>query len=182
MSFSTDNRQKFEDLVFHLNNRDALRRQANGGNSVLFSYTPDEESEYIVKAKELYGDKAVFIDISQLFVEFIDADGWNDFKEYYKDYQNTPHVVFKSDYPESDLFKLIIYAIEKASEDDKIPMLIRTGILYGTGIENVNIMEHPSVMTLSHTLVFFYPSKIEDENLLFLNFKSASKYRCTLIK
>jgi len=182
MSFSTDNRQKFEDLAFHLNNRDALRRQANGGNSVLFSYTPGEESEYIVKAKELYGDKAVFIDISQLFVEFIDADGWNDFKEYYKDYQNTPHVVFKSDDPAPDLFKLIIYAIEKASEDDKIPMLIRTGILYGTGIENVNIMEHPSVMTLSHTLVFFYPSKIEDENLLFLNFKPASKYRCTLIK
>jgi len=182
MSFSTDNRQKFEDLEFHLNNRDALRRQANGGNSVLFSYTPDEESEYILKAKELYGDKAVFIDISQLFVEFIDADGWNNFKEYYKDYQNTPHVVFKSDDPEPDLFKLIIYAIEKASEEDKIPMLIRTGVLYGTGIENVNIMEHPSVMALSHTLVFFYPSKIEDENLLFLNFKSASKYRCTLIK
>jgi len=41
-------------------------------------------------------------------------------------------------------------------------------------------MEHPSIMSLSHSLVLFYPSKIEDENLLFLNFKSASKYRCTL--
>ncbi len=182
MSFSTDNRQKFEDLEFHLNNRDALRRQANGGNSVLFSYPPDEENEYIAKAQELYGDKAVFIDIAKLFVEFIDNDGWEDFKDYYKDYKNTPHVVFKSEDPEPDLFKLIISAIEKASADDKIPMLIRTGVLYGTGIENVNIMEHSSIMNLSHSLVLFYPSKIEDENLLFLNFKSASKYRCTLIK
>jgi len=182
MSFSTDNRQKFEDLEFHLNNRDTLKKQANGGNSVLFSYAPDEENEYIQKAQELYADKAVFIDISKLFVEFIDADGWDDFKTYYKDYQNTPHVVFKSDDPEPDLFKLIISAIEKASTDGKIPMLIRTGVLYGTGIENVNIMEHSSVMQLPHTLVIFYPSKIEDDNLLFLNFKSASKYRCTLIK
>jgi len=182
MSFSTDNRQKFEDLEFHLNNRDALRRKANGGNSVLFSYTPDEENEYIAKAKELYADKAVFIDISKIFVDFIDADGWDDFKEYYKDYQNTPNVVFKSEDPEPDLFKLIISAIERVSASDKIPMLIRTGVLFGTGIENVNIMEYSSVMTLSHSLVFFYPSKIEDDNLLFLNFKPASKYRCTLIK
>ncbi len=182
MSFSTEHRQKFEDLEFHLNNRDALRRQANGGNSVLFSYTPNEENEYINKAKELYADRAVFIDIAQLFVEFIDADGWDDFEAYYKDYQNTPHVVFKSEDPEPDLFKLIISAIERASDGGKIPMLIRTGVLSGTGIENVNIMEHQSVMTLSHSLVFFYPSKIEDDNLLFLNFKPASKYRCTLIK
>jgi len=182
MSFSTEHRQKFEDLEFHLNNRDALRRQANGGNSVLFSYSPDEENEYIAKAKELYEDKATFIDISKLLVEFIDGDSWEDFKDYYKEFQNTPHVVFKSDDPEPDLFKLIIAAIKQASEDEKIPMLIRTGVLYGTGIENVNIMEHSTVMELSHTLVFFYPSKIENDNLLFLNFKPASKYRCTLIK
>nr|MBL0709011.1 hypothetical protein [Sulfurimonas sp.] len=127
MSYLTDNIQKFEDLEFHLNNRDALRRQANGGNSVLFSYAPDEESEYIARAEELYADKAVFIDISKLFVDFIDGDGWDNFSEYYKDYQNTPHVVFKSDDPAPDLFKLIISAIKKASADDKIPMLIRTG-------------------------------------------------------
>ncbi|MEA2073902.1 MAG: hypothetical protein U9O86_09980 [Campylobacterota bacterium] len=182
MSFSTDNRQKFEDLERQLKNREALKKEANGGNSIIFPYAPNEENEYIARAKELYADTAVFIDISELFVEFIDADGWDDFKDYYKDYQNTPHVVFKSEDPEADLFKLIISAIEKASDAGKIPMLIRTGVLYGTGIENVNIMEHPSVMTLSHSLVFFYPSIIEDDNLLFLNFKSASKYRCTLIK
>ena len=65
MSFLTDNKQKFEDLAFQLDNRDALRRQANGGNSILFTYAPDEENEYIARAKELYEDKAVFIDISK---------------------------------------------------------------------------------------------------------------------
>jgi len=61
-------------------------------------------------------------------------------------------------------------------------MLVRTGALYGTGIENVNIMEHATVMSLDQPLVFFYPSTLENDNLLFLNFKLASKYRCTLIK
>lgn len=182
MSFSIDNLQKFEDLEHHLSHRDALRRKANGGNSVLFSYTPVEEDAYINKAKELYEGKAVFIDVGNLFVEFIDRDGWEEFKAYYQDYQNTPHIVFKSEDPEPDLFKLIIHAIEQAAEQGKIPMLIHTGTLYGTGIENVNIMEHSSIMNLSQPLVIFYPSKIEDDNLYFLNFKSASKYRCTLIK
>lgn len=182
MSFSTDNRQKFEDLERNLNNRDGLKKQANGGNSILFSYPPDEETEYITKAQELYGDKAAFIDVAKLFVEFIDNDGWEDFKNYYKDYENTPHVVFKSEDPEPDLFKLIISAIEKASADDKIPMIIRTGVLYGTGIENINIMQDTSIMNLSQTVVFFYPSKIDGDTLYFLNTKIAGKYRCILIK
>jgi hypothetical protein len=159
-----------------------LRLQANGGNSILFSYTPHEEHLYIEKAKELYADKAVFIDVSKLLVQFIDEDGWNSFQEYYNDFKNTPHLVFRSDDPSTDLFDLIIGEIEKACQNDQIPFLIRTGCLFGTGIENVNIMEHRAVMNLPHPLVIFYPSKIEDDNIYFLNFKPASKYRCTLVK
>jgi hypothetical protein len=77
---------------------------------------------------------------------------------------------------------MIISQIEEACLDDKIPFLIRTGCLFGTGIDNVNIMEHKMVMALKHPLVIFYPSKIEDDNIFFLNFKPASKYRCTLVK
>ncbi len=182
MSFLTDSKQKFEDLSFQLSNRDNLRRQANGGNSILFTYTPNEENAYIARAKELYMEEAVFIDISKLLVEFIDQDGWEDFKAYYQDYKDTPSIVFNTKSEEPDLFKLIIEAIENASSKGKIPMLVRTGALYGTGIENVNIMEHTSVMNLSQPLVFFYPSKVEGDNLYFLNFKPASKYRCILIK
>lgn len=182
MPYIADHKQKFSDLDFNIKNQDQLRRQANGGNSILFSYPPDEETLYIKKAQELYADRAEFIDISKLFVHFIDEDGWESFAEYYNDFKNTPHVVFRSDDPTIDLFDLIISAINDACDQDKIPFLIRTGCLYGTGIENVNIMEHKDVMNLRHPLVIFYPARISEDNIYFLNFKSASKYRCTLVK
>ena len=182
MSYITDHKQKFDDLKFHIDNQDQLRKQANGGNSILFSYQPDEEQLYIEKAMELYQGTAAFIDISKLLVKFVDEDGWDSFKEYYLDFQQTPHVIFRSDDPSVDLFDLIISEIETACKNDKIPFLVRTGCLYGTGIENVNIMENKAVMAHRHPLVIFYPSRIEDDNLYFLNFKLASKYRCILVK
>lgn len=182
MPYITEHQQKFADLKFHLENQDQLRRQANGGNSILFSYQPVEERQYIQRAKELYADQAVFIDISKLLVQFIDEEGWESFKEYYNDFKNTPHLIFRSEDPVVDLFDLIIGEIMKACQNDKIPFLIRTGCLFGTGIENVNIMENKAVMNLPHPLVIFYPSKIENDNIYFLNFKHASKYRCMLVR
>lgn len=182
MPYLADHKQKFSDLEFNIKNQDQLRKKANGGNSILFSYQPDEETLYTAKARELYSESAEFIDVSNLMISFIDEDGWESFSEYYKDFINTPHLVFKSDDPANDLFDLIISAIKHACENDKIPFLIRSGCLYGTGIENVNIMEHRDVISLKHPLVIFYPSKIEEDNLYFLNFKPASKYRCTLVK
>jgi len=182
MSYMVDQKQKYEDLNFHLKNQDQLRRKANGGNSILFSYQPDEEEAYIKRAQEIYQDNAEFIDISKLLVEFIDIDGWEAFSEYYKDFINTPHKVFKSDDPSTDLFDLIISAIKQASGNGKNAFLIRTGCLCGTGIENVHIMEHADIMNLKYPVVIFYPSTIHEDNIYFLNFKPASKYRCTLVK
>ena len=182
MSYITDHQQKFDDLRFQIENQDQLRKQANGGNSILFCYTPNEENQYLSKAKEVYCDQAQFIDVSKLLVELIDSDGWDAFKDYYHDFKDTPRIVFKSEDDEQDLFDLILRDIKAASDSDKLPILIRTGCLYGTGIENVNIMEHKMIMNLSHPLVIFYPAKTDDENLYFLNFKNASKYRCTLVK
>ena len=183
MSYTTDHKQKFDDLKYAIENQDKLKKQANGGNSILFSYQPNEEYLYIETAKNLYKGNADFIDISRLLVKFIDEDGWDSFKEYYYEFQSNPHKIFLSkDDPDIDLFDLIINKIKLAGENDKTPFLVRTGCLFGTGIENVNIMEHKSVMNLKHPLVIFYPSIIEDDNLYFLNFKLASKYRCTLVK
>lgn len=182
MPYLTDHQQKFDDLSFHVKNQDQLRKQANGGNSILFSFQPNEEHLYIDQAKQLYQKQAAFIDVSKLLVTFIDGIGWDAFKEYYTDFQSTPHIIFQSDDPDDDLFDLIIGEIQSVCHDDKIPILIRTGCLYGTGIENVNIMEHKTVMSLKHPLVIFYPSRIEDDDLYFLNFKPASKYRCVLVK
>lgn len=182
MPYLTDHKQKFDDLRFYLDHQDQLRKQANGGNSILFSYQPDEEHLYVEKAKELYGKQASFIDISKLFVKFIDEDGWESFEEYYDDFKDTSYKIFRSEDSSFDLFDHIISEIESASKNDKIPFLIRTGCLYGTGIENVNIMEHQSVMNQPRPLVIFYPSRFEDGNIYFLNFKLASKYRCILVK
>ena len=182
MSFITDHKQKFDDLRSYLVHQDQIRKRANGGNSILFSYPPGDDDLYIAKAQELYPENASFIDVSQLLVRFIEQDGWGAFKDYYHDFRNTPHVIFKSDDPDTDLFDLIIHEIEAAAKKNIIPFIVRTGCLYGTGIENVNIMEHKSVMELPSPLVIFYPSRIEDDNLYFLNFKLASKYRCVLVK
>lgn len=182
MSYITEHKRKFTDLKRFLDNQDQLRIQANGGNSILFSYPPHEEKLYIEKTKELYANEAVFIDVSRLLINYIDEEGWESFKEYYNDFKNTPHLVFHSEDPATDLFDMIISEIQEADRNGKIPFLIRTGCLYGTGIENVNIMENKVVMNLSLPLIILYPSKIENDNIYFLNFKHASKYRCTLIK
>ena len=183
MSYTIEHKQKFDDLRNLIENQDQLRRQSNGGNSILFSYPPKEEHLYIKKARELYPENAVFIDVSGLFVKFIDEKGWETFKEYYNDFVYSPHLIFKSDDPSIDLFDMIIKEIESACRKNKIPFLIRTGVLYGTGIDNVNIMEYKTVMKLSHPLVIFYPSSLAaDDKLFFLNFKPASRYRCTLVK
>ena len=182
MSYIADHQQKFENLRFQISNQDQLRKQANGGNSILFSYPPTEEYLYLNKAVEIYKEHAEFIDVSKLLVTFIDDSSWADFEAYYSDFHDTPHKIFKSDGADVDLFDMIISEIEWACTNDKLPFLVRTGCLNGTGIENVNIMEHKTVMNLSHPLTIFYPSRIEDDNLYFLNFKPASKYRCILVK
>jgi hypothetical protein len=183
MSYQLHHKQKFEDLDYRLNNLDELRRIANGGNSVLFTYPPNEESLYINKAIELYSSKATFIDISKLLVNFIDQDGIEEFELLYKDFINTPYELFRAvDDPVTDLFDMIIENIKDAFNNGKIPILIRTGCLYGTGIENNNIMEHKDIMNNKIPLIVFYPASVDGDTIKFLNFKIANKYRCTVIK
>jgi len=179
MSFIAEHKRKFTDLTCQINNQDQLRRQANGGNSILFVYPPDEEGLYLAQAIEALGDRADFIDVSRLLVSFIDEMGWEVFERYYREFGTTPHKVFRAGGDDPDLFNTIIGAIVASAEAGKVPVLIRTGCLIGTGIENANIMECKEVMSLKVPLVIFYPSVIVDGNLLFLNFKPASKYRCT---
>jgi hypothetical protein len=182
MSYQNEQKRKFDDLrvAIETQNRSQLRARANGGNTILFTYTPSEENLYVAQALHLFPN-ASFIDLSKLLIEYIDETGWTDFQEFYQAYESSPYLVFKSDGEQSDFFQCIMQAIQKAFDEDKVPFIIRTGILYGTGIENVNIMEHKVVMEHHQPLVIFYPSKVVGDNLYFLNFKPASKYRCNLI-
>lgn len=185
MPYLEDHKAKFDNfrVSFETQNRDQLKRKANGGNSIIFTFPPEEEHMYLEKFKKEFGaGNFKYIDIAQLLVKFIDNDGWPAFEAYYNDFKDTPHLIFKSDDDSEDLMNLIIKSICDADENGQTAVLTRTGALIGTGIENVNIMEHKSVMNLKHPLVIMYPSKLENNNLLFLNFKLASKYRCTVIE
>lgn len=182
MSYLSEHQRKFNDLrvCIEEQNRSQLKAKSNGGNTILFVYPPSEEQLYLKKAQLLFPD-AVIIDLSVLLVQYIDEIGWEDFKEFYQAYATSTYQVFKSDGAEEDFFALIIKAIQKAFDDKKTPFLLRTGILYGTGIKNLNIMEHKMVMNHSTPLVVFYPARQEKKELLFLNASSGSTYRCTVI-
>lgn len=182
MAYLDEHKAKFDNLKVSLEiqNRDQLKRQANGGNSIILVYPPSEESQYIKKAKEVFASKKMrFIDVAEVLVKYMDSIGMSKIERKYKLFSATPHKVFSS--KKDSFLELIIQEIIEV-DDDYIPVLIRTGILYGTGIENVNIMEHKEIMKMKQPLVLLYPGKIEDENLFFLNFKPASRYRCTVIE
>jgi hypothetical protein len=187
MAYLEDHKAKLDNLkaALHSSNQTQLSRTANGGRSILFTYPPNEEFLYIAKLKKEFNESEfTFINVAQLFVDFIDQDGWEDFKDYYLEFKDTPHIVFKSDDPATDLMDLIINEIKTVVSNGKTPLLIRTGSLYGTGIENNNIMEHNFVMRLKRPLVIGYPCEYikANDTLLFLNFKHSNKYRCTVIE
>lgn len=184
MSFTTEHKKKFEDLRFYLNsnNWSQISQKSNGGKSILFSYPPQEEGLYLREAVNQLADVAAFVEVNHLFTRYIDEIGWEDFKAYYQDFSSTPDVVFKSDAEDQDLFDMIINALQSINDKGRIPVLLRTGCLFGTGIENVMIMDHPAVLKFKTPLVIFYPSTIDNNhNLKFLGIKPASKYRCVLI-
>lgn len=184
MSFQAEHIEKFQNLRVTLapENRDQIRLAANGGNTILFVYPPCDELEYIRKAQEMFSNTA-FINMRLCLVEFIDQIGWKDFKTFYQDYPGQPEAVFTDSEGDPKLEGLIIKKITASLNQGKIPFLIHTGALYGTGIENIHIMQHPRVMRFDTPLVIFYPAIEKSETELdFLGVKPASKYRCKMVK
>lgn len=184
MPFSTEHKRKFNDLAAQLSseNRHQIKSKANGGNTILFVFPPADEEKYLDEALILL-ENASFIDLNKLLINYIDQIGLDEFKELYDAYEANRSEVFKKNTFDErvDLLDMIIAEIEKAYHANLIPVLIHTGALYGTGIENVNIMEHPLIMANKIPLVVFYPATHKNGNLYFLNIKPASKYRCNLI-
>ena len=72
--------------------------------------------------------------------------------------------------------------IEKAGKKSKTPILVRTGMLLGTGIENMSIMDSKIVHDLPIPLIILNPAtEAGDKRLKFLNHKPASDYRSIVI-
>lgn len=190
MSYISEHVLKFQVLDGYLRSPSTIRREANGGNSILFIYPPKEESLYLNELRQRYSTSSEFhvdfIDLNQLLIDYINTFGsWEEFSDYYKQFSATPVRVFHSNDPAGDLFSSIIQRIIHAASNGKIPFLIRVGSLHGTDIRNIHIMECPQVMELSFPTVFFYPAtyRESDTSISFLNAVNfSSPYRCTIIK
>src|SRR6056297_1285059 len=123
---------KFQDLRKAIKGDYAKSHTAQGSNAIIMVYPPQEEEKYISELKKAYPQE-YYINISELFVKLIDKYGVNNFTESYEDYASTPERIFHSqEETQADLFKMIIEELKQAHKEDKIPIMIRTGVLYGT--------------------------------------------------
>ena len=164
--------------------RSEIRLNANGGNSLLVVCDPMKEPEYIARLHELLpAANFSIIDLNQCLTDFV-TNHKSELVELYNLLQSTTHEIFKAPAGEEsqDLFKEIIFHIENALKQDKVPVLINTGSLYGTGIHNIHIMENEIVMKAALPLIILYPATIEPDRIMFLGKYPASKYRCMIIQ
>ena len=179
-TYIQEHNRLFSDLTAALG-RDInhLSSDANGGKSILFVYPPIDEEKYIDEAKRRYTDGYEFIDLRQLFVEFIDAKGLDKFRRQFK---NMGTEVFVSqNYSDGTFYHYLMQRIVGAAEKGVSPILIHTGVIYKMGFSNQNIIEDPEVMKFQKPLVFFYPAVQKKDTIYFLDQQPASKYRCIVI-
>ena len=157
--------------------------KANGGNSILIVCAPLKEQEFIAAIhqwmpKETYQ----VIDLNKLLIQFVEANK-HDLAELFELRQSAVNQLFKLPENEvgNDLFRSIIQEIRSSFQASKIPILVHSGAWYGSGIENIHIMENELVMKSALPLIVLYPSTSDGENLLFLSKRHASKYRCHVV-
>ena len=164
--------------------RSEIRLNANGGNSILIVCDPIKETEYIAHLEKLLPvDNYSIIDLNQCLTDFV-TNHKTKLVELYELLQSATHEIFKAPAGEEspDLFKEIIAHIQQALQQNKVPVLINTGSLYGTGIHNIHIMENDIVMKAALPLIIIYPATIEPDRIMFLGKQPASKYRCMIIQ
>lgn len=160
-----------------------IRLNANGGNSILMVCEPLEEQKFIDSINEsLDKDKFEVIDLNDLLLNFI-KENKQDLESLFDLLQGSVNQIFKAppDEESDDFFKKIIQAISDSYSDSKIPIFINTGVLYGTGIESIQIMEHHVVMNAPLPLLILYPATKDRESLMFLGKRPASQYRCMIV-
>jgi hypothetical protein len=164
--------------------RSEIRLNSNGGNSILLVCEPMRELEYIEHLQELLPPTSyTLIDLNECLTHFVTAHQ-SELLELYDLLQSATHQIFRAPEEEesNDLFKEIISQIKEAYSKDRVPVLINTGALYGTGIHNIHIMENEMVMNAALPLIILYPATVEPDRILFLGKHPASKYRCMIIQ
>jgi hypothetical protein len=163
--------------------RSEIRLNANGGNSILIVCEPVREPEYIETLKNNLGsDEYELIDVAQVLIEFVSHQK-EKLSQLFELLQSSVQEIFKApeDEESEDLFKIILGRVRKSYKAGKVPVLLSTGALYGTGIDNIHIMENELIMKASMPLIVLYPATKQGDTLLFLGKRPASKYRCMII-
>jgi len=163
--------------------RSEIRLNANGGNSILLVCPPELEFQFIEKLTELMPlDTYRIIDINEMLISFVEAHK-SDLAEMFDLLRGSVHQIFKAPEGETspDLFKHLLFAIEQTFIEQKIPVLIHNGALYGSGIDNIHLMENELVMKSKFPLIILYPATQDGDQLMFLNSRPASKYRCMIV-
>ena len=163
--------------------RSEIRLNANGGNSILLVCPPEHEYLYIERIKILMPQEMYHtIDINELLISFVEENK-EILPEMFDFLKGSVRQIFKAPIGEStpDFFKKILSQIEQIFEMNKIPVMYHTGALYGSGIENIHIMESELVMKSKYPLIILYPGSHSADNLLFLNSRPSSKYRCMIV-
>lgn len=175
---------KFNDLSLAINEERGKWPTAQGVNALIMVYPPKKEKDCFKRVKEEYSGEYI-IDLSQLFIEYIDIFGIDTFKTIYRNYRSTS--VFRDESPEeNDFLDLILKEINNAVKSDKMPVIIRSGILYGTGIRNKDILESDVVRESKKPLLIFYPGEVkkdlnDNEKVYYLGVVKANDYRGQLI-
>ncbi|MCF8000479.1 MAG: hypothetical protein K9K76_01280 [Halanaerobiales bacterium] len=175
---------KFNDLKLAINEERGKWPTAQGVNALIIVYSPEEEKKYFKRIEEEFSDEYI-IDLSQLFIKYIDMFGLETFKTVYKNYRSTSAFINEGE-EDKDFLDLILDEIEKALDSDKMPVIIRSGILYGTGIRNKDILESDIVNKTKKPLLIFYPGEVQkdindNEKVFFVNAVKANDYRGQLI-
>ena len=166
------------------NENSNIRLNANGGNSILLVCEPHQEQEYINIIKKLMGpEKYELIDLNAILCDFVTTNKQN-LDDSFELLKGSIPQIFKAPAGEQgpDLFGLILRAIESSLKTGKIPVLIRAGSLYGSGIDNIHIMENEIIMKASLPMIILYPATRDKDKLMFLGKRSASQYRCMVIE
>lgn len=160
-----------------------IRLNANGGNCILIVCEPPRELAYIEAIKHLMtNDKYEIIDLNNVLCEFVTANRLY-LEDSFELLKGSIHQIFRTPHGEEgpDLFRLIEQMITSSLQDEKIPVLIHSGSLYGSGIDNIHIMENDMIMKAALPLIILYPATREKDKLMFLSSRPASKYRCLII-
>lgn len=163
--------------------RSEIRLNANGGNSILLVCEPNRELKYIEAIENLMTEDTYrIINLNTLLNQFVESN-IEVLEENFKLLKSSVNQVFKTPDGEqgSDLFSLIIESITDSLNANKIPVVIHTGALYGSDIDNIHIMENELIMKATLPLIILYPAIKEKDNLMFLGKRPASKYRCMII-